>query len=109
VEHFDQAIALDKDYLPAYENRAYSLIQLKEYDRASKAYEAGLERFPDNGQLLMGYAHLHILMRENQKALELLGKAVNNDPELAAVIAQAPEFDRLHQDPDFRSLVGQAG
>ncbi|MCD6282514.1 tetratricopeptide repeat protein [bacterium] len=109
VEHFDQAIALDKDYLPAYENRAYSLIQLKEYERAGKAYEEGLARFPDNGQLLMGYANLHVLMRENQKALELLGKAVGNDPELAEVIAQAPEFDRLRQDPDFRSLVGKAG
>ena len=109
VEHFDQAIALDKDYLPAYENRAYSLIQLKEYERASKAYEDGLKRFPDNGQLLMGYAHLHVLMRENQQALELLGKAVGNDPDLAEVIAQAPEFDRLRQDPDFRSLVGKAG
>ena len=81
----------------------------KEYERASKAYEDGLGRFPDNGQLLMGYAHLYVLMRENQKALDLLGKAVGNDPELAEVIAQAPEFDRLHQDPDFRSLVGKAG
>ena len=108
VEHFEQAIALDKDYLPAYENKAFSLVQLKEHERGRKAYEEGLARFPQATHLLMGYAHLHVLLRENDEAVKLLQKAVLIDRELAQVVANAPEFERLHNDPDFRSLVGKS-
>ncbi len=107
VEHFDQAIALDKYYLPAYENKAFSLIQLKEYERARKAYEQGLAQLPTSGSLLMGQAHLHVLTRENKEAMDLLQKAIGNEPDLAEVIAHAPEFERLRNLPEFRQLVGK--
>jgi gamma-glutamyl:cysteine ligase YbdK (ATP-grasp superfamily) len=83
-------------------------VQLKEYERARKAYEDGLSRFPQGTHLLMGYAHLHVLMRENPDAIKLLERMLQVDPEMMDLVASAPEFERLRNDPDFRKLIGKS-
>lgn len=70
-----------------------------------------LERGPEAGSegvLRYEEAHVHLLLGDEERALEALGVSLRAMPRLAAPVREDPWFAPLHGDPRFRELVGDA-
>lgn len=75
LEHFDQALKLNPDYIPLRLRIAQILMQLGEIDRCAELLEAGRKRDPDNPYILVTQGRLALLQNQTEFAQDLFERA----------------------------------
>ncbi|MDW8324657.1 MAG: PEP-CTERM system TPR-repeat protein PrsT, partial [Burkholderiales bacterium] len=126
IKSFEQALALDPNYLPAVFNLAQIDLRAGRADQARRRYEAVLQRVPNNAEALLAAAHFALRAGDEQGYLSLLRRSVQADPRspegwrqlVAFYLSKSKANDALSvaqdglsknpEDPSFRELLGRA-
>ena len=61
-----------------------------------------------NSQLKMNLISIHLMLNEKEKALTYLNEAAQYDINIINGLEKNPEFEKIHDDPEFKALVKQA-
>jgi hypothetical protein len=77
--------------------------------RAREILEEGLRSHPRSGSLHYNLACLEAVQGFRERALRSLRTAVECRPEVAPWALQDTDFESLHDDPEFRELIGGEG
>jgi tetratricopeptide (TPR) repeat protein len=86
LEHYEKSIKAGKRYT-AYENKSNLLIELGRYDEARSFLLKSLPKFPQNNKLKLYLARIYTddnTEKSREKALVLIGKILDNDPQNAS-------------------------
>jgi tetratricopeptide (TPR) repeat protein len=86
-------------------NKGLALHYLGRYDQAITCYDKILSNTPDNANVLYHKACTKSLQKEIDQSLALLEKAILLDEQYAKKASMDKDFDMLHNDPRFKSLV----
>lgn len=81
VALYDELLTLHPDYVPALFNQGYALVQLQDYEKARPKLETYLVKRPDDAMALGVLAILEVAEKNQDKALELLDRAIKASPE----------------------------
>lgn len=74
-ELFNQALSINKDYVPALLNLAEIKSQQQDFDAAEALYSRASEQDPSNKQLLLTRARFYLFAQKNVKALQMAQQA----------------------------------
>jgi tetratricopeptide (TPR) repeat protein len=78
---YEQAIAINPNYIPAYQNLAHLYIEMCDYERAVATYQKALHLQPRNGSLWFDLGMCQARRKDWPAALQSLQRAVDCDPE----------------------------
>jgi tetratricopeptide (TPR) repeat protein len=78
---YQQALAIDPNYVPAYLSLANLYSSQEDYPRALDTYNKALKKNPKSAQVWEGLGMLHARKKEWDQAIASLKKAVELDPE----------------------------
>ena len=84
---------------------SYVLYERGEHAAAAEAVRAGLERFPDDPELLYNLACFESLAGEREAALRHLARAVELEPSFAAMAREEADFDPIRGEAEFGRVV----
>ncbi len=103
---FDKAIELDpKDTAGAWSGKGIALVGLERYDEALKIFDKAIELNPKNAEAWYSKACTYSLMRNKEKALEYLSKAIKLDIEYKKEAKKDKDFKDFWDDEDFKNIV----
>ncbi|MBN1850768.1 MAG: tetratricopeptide repeat protein [Deltaproteobacteria bacterium] len=92
IDHFQQAIALNKDYFPAYINLALAYKYLGKLDDALDANLQGLRLRPHEIDVLINLGHLYYTKGEFPLAKEIFLEVLERQPDHMDVLLYASEL-----------------
>lgn len=85
--------------------RGHVYRHLRQYESSQAAYTAALAVWPGNPEALYALAVLAARKREDDRALELLGQALQAEPDLTTRVQADPAWKRLLGDPRLTELL----
>ncbi len=80
MEHYDQALALAPDHLPAQINRARAMLDLNRYTEARLAFQVILQAHPEHRNATLGLAQSLQQLGEQEQALGLFQSVLDAAP-----------------------------
>lgn len=81
VKLYDKLLELHPDYVPALFNQGYAMVQIQDYPAARPKLEMYLAKRPDDAMALGVMAVLELAEKNDEKALELLDRAIKASPD----------------------------
>ncbi|HJQ32663.1 MAG TPA: tetratricopeptide repeat protein [Pyrinomonadaceae bacterium] len=79
LKHFQDAVALDKNYAPAYNNIGYANFRLGKYADAEKAFQTYIKLIPNNPNPYDSYAELLMKMGRYDDSIKQYNMALSKD------------------------------
>mmetsp|Transcript_2167 Transcript_2167/g.3130 ORF Transcript_2167/g.3130 Transcript_2167/m.3130 type:complete len:452 (+) Transcript_2167:503-1858(+) len=101
VKDADRCIEINPDFIKAYRTKGRAHVFLKEFHKAMKTYEEGLEKKPGDAEL----EHLKktLIQRINAESQAMGGE----DQEKAKEAMKDPEIRAILEDPEFQQILQQ--
>ena len=109
---YERAAELDSGYAAPYCALGTILALQGEFRPAIVAYQKAIARDPRDPLAYCGLAALYnracyaAVAGQRRQALDLLDEALHRTPGLRGWARQDPDFASLHEDPEFRNVVG---
>ncbi|HWW75248.1 MAG TPA: tetratricopeptide repeat protein [Pyrinomonadaceae bacterium] len=79
LKHFNNAVMLDKNYAPAYNNIGYANFRLGRYEAAEKAFQTYIKLIPNNPNPYDSYAELLMKMGRYDDSIKQYNMALSKD------------------------------
>src|SRR5690606_28624129 len=106
VPHLREVVKLDPENFDAHLDLGICYTQLGFFDEAEKSFSRCAEIAADDPSLLYHHAALHALRGQGEKAVELLRKAVAQEPDrIRSWLRNDRMFDSLRGDEAFDALL----
>jgi len=80
IEHFQKAVAIDKNYAPAYNMLGYSEMAKEDYSAAEKAFQSYIRLIPDNPNPYDSYGELLLKEGKFDASIHQYESAIGKDP-----------------------------
>lgn len=110
VEQFLQTIKIDPDRVDAWTNLGVAYQAQRDYVKALEAYTQAGKLDPDNWHLHYNLGTLYSILKNNNRAFDELGKALEHAPgesreNLLKALRQDSDLARVRGDPRFARLL----
>ena len=83
------------------------MTNLKNIEKAIEAYNKAIQTNPEFDAAWFNKACTYALMKEKDKMLSSLKRAIGLNPQYKMALQQAPDFKDYRNDPDFIKLTGR--
>jgi len=104
-----KALELDSQLADAHTSRAWALVQLREYEEASKHFEIAIQLDPQLFVTYYEYARASRMQGHLEKSAELFKKATEVRPEdYEAALFLSTAYDDLHMEEERKKATAQA-
>lgn len=81
LKHLEKAVAIDKEFAPAYNNLGYCHMALKNFEAAEQAFKTYISLLPEQPNPYDSYAELMLKQGNYKTSIEYYQKALEQDPE----------------------------
>ena len=105
LDYYDQALALNPSHPNALRSRASVLGRLRKFDQAKSAYELLINRYPDDAEIMVGYAEFLEQANQPEQAMSLLPQPGTIENKVNDARAEAVRAKILVRQKDFDSAL----
>ncbi len=105
IEYYTQAVEINSKYSIAYQNMGEAYFLSKDMEQSIASYIKSLEIEPGSAQANYGLGAVLAAQGKNIEAIQKLGIALRQDPNLAQLVKQDKNFEELRKEPGFQSLI----
>ena len=84
--------------------KGLALYEMKKFDEALNCFEEAIKNGDESGELFYDMAKVQLNLENSPKAIELLDKACEINPDLRRTLALEPLFEKLKDDQKFRQI-----
>jgi len=105
IEYYKQAVVINSNYSIAYQNMGEAQFLAKDLDAAISSYTTSLEIEPASAQANYGLAAVLAAQGKKFEAIQRLGIALGQEPNLAQLVKKDTNFDLLREESGFQMLI----